>query len=54
MARYTLDMVVEVGFGRFMMFWVVGVKRKRSKRLCDVIVPYIAENLQPYVTQSPI
>ena len=35
-------------------FWVVGVKKKKFNRLRDAIVPYIAENLRPYVTQPPI
>ena len=47
MAWYTLDMVVELGFGRFATFWVVGVKRKRSNRLHDVIMPYVYHGESP-------
>ena len=32
----------------------MGEKEKEFQRLCNVIVPYIAENLWPYVMQPPI
>ena len=30
------------------------MKKKKVKRLCDVIVPYITENLRPYIMRPPI
>ena len=33
---------------------MVGEKKKEVNRLREVIVPYIAMNLQPYVTRPPI
>ena len=31
-----------------------GRKEKEVNRLCEVIVPYIAQNLQPYIMRPPI
>ena len=50
MTRYTFDIMIGLGLVGSVMFWAVGVKKKNFNRLHDVIVPYIAENLQPYVT----
>ena len=54
MTWYMLDIVVGLGLIGSATFWVVGVKKKNLNRLHDAIVPYIAENLQPYVMQPPI
>ena len=45
-------LVFELGLVVSMM--VVEVKKKKYNRLRDLIVPYIAKNLQPYITQPPI
>ena len=36
------------------MFWGGGRKEKEVNRLREAIVPYIAENLQLYVTRPPV
>ena len=49
---YMLDMVE----GCVVVGWtmVVEVKKKKLNRLHDSIVPYITENLQPYIMRPPI
>ena len=45
----------EIGFfGMFEVVGEMGEKEKEFQRLCDVIVPYITKNLQPYITRPPI
>ena len=43
-----------MGFGRFDDILGGGSEEKEVNRLCEAIVPYIAENLGPYVTRPPI
>ena len=50
MTWYMFDILAGWVLIGFAMFWVVGVKKKNFNRLRDVIMPYITENLQPYVT----
>ena len=43
-----------MGFCGGTTFWVVGEKEKEVNRLREAIVPYIAENLRPYITRPPV
>ena len=54
MSHWTLDI-----FGIGWVWWlgdVLGGERKEKEvnRLRKVIMPYIAENLQPYITRPPV
>ena len=45
----TLDILALGGFSWLDDIWVVEVKKEKFNRLHNSIVPYIAENLRPYV-----
>ena len=54
MILYMLDIIGGLDFGTFEVVGVMGEKEKEFQRLHDAIGPYIAENLQHYITQPPI
>ena len=47
--RCMLDILVLDGFSGFNNVWVVEAKKEKFNRLCGAIIPYIAENLRPYI-----
>ena len=50
----TLDILVLNGFGGFYDILGGGSEEREVNRLRGAIVPYIAENLQPYIMRPPI
>ena len=54
MSRWMLDIFVLDGLGGLGDILGGGRKEKEVNRLCEAIVPYIAENLRPYVTRPPV
>ena len=47
-------LVIGLGFWYILRCWGDGRKEKEVKRLCDVIVSYIAKNIWPYIMRPPI
>ena len=54
MSHWTLDIFVLDGLGGLGNVLGGGRKEKEVNRLHEAIVPYIAENLRPYVTRPPV